>query len=140
MQTARSTAYFNGCPFIFLIYYYINIYVCVPHFYDLSSLVGSWSSVSIRRIIYKFLNVCPFDYTAFAVSVKVECSYTSLTTPVGFTTVTQTDRPKSVQNRCVIEVFGGVFFMLSRCVLDFSVGVGAVVLGLSQIFSFFSFY
>ena len=24
-------------------------------------LVGCWSSVSIRRIIYKFLNVCPFD-------------------------------------------------------------------------------
>ena len=38
--------------------------------------------------------------------------------------VTLTDRPKSVYNRCVIEVFGGVF-MLSRWVLDFSVGVGA---------------
>ena len=38
-------------------------YVCVPHFYDLSALVGCWSSVSIRRIIYKFLNVCPFDCT-----------------------------------------------------------------------------
>ena len=25
----------------------------------------------IRRIIYKFLNVCPFDYTAVAVSGKV---------------------------------------------------------------------
>ena len=47
---------------------------CVPHFYDLSALVGCWSSVSIRRIIYKFLNVCPFDYTAVAVSGKVERS------------------------------------------------------------------
>ena len=37
--------------------------------------------------------------------------------------VTQTDRPKSVCNRCEIEVFGGVF-VLSRCFLDFSVGVG----------------
>ena len=27
---------------------------------------------SIRRIIYKFLNVCPFDYTVVAVSWKVE--------------------------------------------------------------------
>ena len=27
--------------------------------------------VSIRRIIYNFLNVCPFDYTAVAVSEKV---------------------------------------------------------------------
>ena len=67
-------AYFNGCPYIFLIYYYITIYVCVPNFYDLSALVGCWSSVSIRRIIYKFLNVCTFDYMAVAVSGKVERS------------------------------------------------------------------
>ena len=49
--------------------------------------------------------------------------------------VTPTDRPKSVSNRCVIEVFGGVF-VLSHCFLDFSVGVGAFVLRLSQISSF----
>ena len=48
---------------------------------------------------------------------------------------TPTDRPKSVRNRSLIEVFGGVF--LSRYVLDFSVGVGAFVIGLSQISSFF---
>ena len=59
---------------IFLIYFYITIYVCVPHFYDLSALVGCWSSVSMGRIIYGFLNVCPFDYTAVAVSGKVERS------------------------------------------------------------------
>ena len=63
---------------MFLIYYYITIYVCVPYFYDLSALVGCWSSVSIRRI-----NVCPFDYTAVAVSGKVGCSQTGLTTPLG---------------------------------------------------------
>ena len=34
------------------------------------------------------------------------------------TVVTPTDRPKSVRNRCVIEVFCGVF-VLSRCFLDF---------------------
>ena len=45
--------------------------------------------------------------------------------------VTPTDRPKSVRNRCVIEVFGGVF-VLSRCFLDISVGVE------SQISSFFT--
>ena len=32
--------------------------------------------------------------------------------------VTPTDRPKSVRNRCVIEVFGGVC-VLSRCFLGF---------------------
>ena len=40
-------------------------------FYDLSAFVGCWSSVSIRRIIYNFLNVCPFDYTAVVVSGKI---------------------------------------------------------------------
>ena len=53
------------------------------------------------------------------------------------TAVTPTDRPKSVRNRCVIKVFGGVF-MLSRCFLDCSVGVGVFFTGLSQISSFFS--
>ena len=51
--------------------------------------------------------------------------------------VTPTDRHKSVSSRFVIEVFGGVF-VLSRCFLDFSVGVGAFVIGVSQISSFFS--
>ena len=51
--------------------------------------------------------------------------------------VTQTCRPKSVHNRCEIDVFGGVF-VLSRCFFDFSVGVGAFVIGLTQISSFFS--
>ena len=70
----RSTAYFNGCPYIFLLYYYMTIYVCVPHFYDLSALVGCSSSVSIRRITYKLLHVGPFHYTDVAVSEKVERS------------------------------------------------------------------
>ena len=55
------------------------------------------------------------------------------------TAVTPTDRPKSVRNSCVIKVFGGVF-MLSRCLLDCSVGVGVFVTRLSQISSFFSYY
>ena len=41
--------------------------------------------------------------------------------PVGLTAVTPTDRPKSARNRCVIEIFGGVF-MLSRCFLDIFCG------------------
>ena len=41
------------------------------------------------------------------------------------TAVTPTDRPKSVHNSCAIKVFGGVF-MLSRCFLDCSVGVGVL--------------
>ena len=53
------------------------------------------------------------------------------------TVVTPTDRPKSVPNRCVIELFWGVV-----CVLilpfDISVGVRAFVIGLSQISPFLS--
>ena len=49
--------------------------------------------------------------------------------------VTPTDRPKSVRNRCVIEVFCGVF-VLSRCFLDFSVDVWTFVIEPSQISSF----
>ena len=51
--------------------------------------------------------------------------------------VTPTDRPKSVQNYCVIELFVALF-VLSLCLFDISIGVGAFVLGLSQISSFFA--
>ena len=48
------------------------------------------------------LNVCPCDYTAFAVSGKVGIPWTCLTTQVELAFVTSTDRPKSVHNHCVI--------------------------------------
>ena len=53
--------------------------------------------------------------------------------------VTPTDRPKSVRNRCLIELFFVALFVLSLCPFDISVGVGAFVIGLSQISSFFSY-
>ena len=49
--------------------------------------------------------------------------------------VTQTDRPKSVRNRCAIKVLVA-FFALSFCFFEFSVGERAFVIGLSQISSF----
>ena len=49
--------------------------------------------------------------------------------------VTPTDRPKSVRNRCLIELFVALF-VLSLCPFDISVGVGAFVIGLGQISSF----
>ena len=74
-------------------------------FYDLSALVGCFSSVSIRRIMSFWLHGCcgqwkrwdpinRFNHTSWAAIVIT------------------TDRPKSVRNRCVIEVFGGGFFVL----------------------------
>ena len=51
--------------------------------------------------------------------------------------VTPTDRPESVRNRCVIELFVALF-VLSLCPFDISACVGAFDIGLSQLFSFFS--
>ena len=46
--------------------------------------------------------------------------------------VTQTDRPKSVCNSCIIEHLGGIF-VLSLCFFSFSVGEWYNVIGLGQI-------
>ena len=53
------------------------------------------------------------------------------------TVVTPTDRPKSVRNRCVIEVWW-LFLCCHVAFWIFSVFVGACVIGLSQISSCFS--
>ena len=93
---------------LFLLYY-ITYHICFTciDFYDLSAWGGCWFVVYIRTFIYKFLNVCPFDYTAVAGSGKVgpvnQVNHTSWVA-----VVTPTDRPKSVRNRYVIELFCGV--------------------------------
>ena len=135
VQTARSTAYFNGCPYLCLKNYYITIYDCVEHFYNLSALAGCWPSVSIRRIIYKFSNVCPFDYTVVAVSGKVVNSQTGLTTPVGWLLLLQL----TVLSRSALVVQWKFLVAFSCCYVAFwifFVGVRAFVIGLSQISSF----
>ena len=51
--------------------------------------------------------MCPFDYTAVAGSGKVgSVNQVNHTSSVAI--VTPTDRPKSVRNRSVIELFCGV--------------------------------
>ena len=114
------------------------MYVCVPHFYDHSALVGCWSSGPYKDYylqIHLYLNVYPFDYTYAAVNGKVKRTLTGLTTPVLWLLLLQLtvlSRSKSLCNGS----FGGIF-VSSRCFLDFSVGVMAFVIGLSQISSFF---
>ena len=70
---------------------------------------GCWFVVYIR-FIYKSLNVCPFDYTAVAGSGKVwpvnQVNHTSWVA-----VVTPTDRPRSISNRCVIELFVALFVL-----------------------------
>ena len=107
LSAGRSIA----CPirmslYIFLHYIYHLCFTCID-FYNFSAWGGCLFVVYIRRFIYKFLNVCPFDYTAVAGSGKVgpvnQVNHTSWAA-----VVTPTDRPKSVRNRCVIELFCGV--------------------------------
>ena len=68
---------------------------------------GCWFGDYIRRFIYNILNVCPFDYKSsygkfenLARKPVNHTSWVALVTPTG--------RPKSVSNRCVIELFCGV--------------------------------
>ena len=73
----------------------------------------SWSARPLLWVKYTqtsfktFLNVCHFDYTAVAGSGKVgpvnQVNHTSWVA-----VVILTDRPKSVRNSCVIELFCGV--------------------------------
>ena len=80
-----------------------------------------------------FLNLCPFNNTAFAASEKVGIPYTDLTiTPVWWLSSLQLTVLSRFGNRCVIEVVGGVFWR-------FLWFVGVLVKGLSLISSFFSF-
>ena len=51
--------------------------------------------------------------------------------------VTPTDRPKSVCNCCLIELFVALFVLL-LCPFDISVGIGAFVIVLGQTSSFLS--
>ena len=65
---------------------------------------------------------CVFDYTTVVVYGRVKILLSGLATQVGWLSLLQ-QTVLMVHNRCVIEVFGGLF-MLSLCFSDFSVGVG----------------
>ena len=54
--------------------------------------------------------MCPFDYTAVAGSGKVSRKPVNHTSWVAV--VTPTDRPKSVRNRCLIELILALFVCL----------------------------
>ena len=102
--------------YIFLLYYIYHLCFACIDFYDLSAWGGCLFVVCIKRFIYKFLNVCPFDYTTVAGSGMVG--------PV---------------NRCVIELFCGVVCVVTLPFWHFRwCSIGAFVIGLSLISSFFS--
>ena len=133
-QVCARECTFNGCPYI-LIYYYITIYACVPHFYYLSALIDCWSSALVSRIIYKCLNVCPFGYTDVAIGGKAELSETGLTKPVGWLLLLQL----TVLSRSAVVVLLKSLVAFLCCHVAFFYyfqGVGAFIIGLSQISSF----
>ena len=91
-----------------------------------------------KEVYFQILNVCSFDYTGHAGSGKAR-PVNQVNHISWVAVVTLTDRPKSVRNRCVIELFTALF-VLSLCPFDISAGVGAFDIGLSQISFFFSLY
>ena len=88
---------------------------------------------SLSEFFGVVLYICAFDYTTVVVSERFNrFNHTSW-----LALVTTTDSPKSVPQSLYNRSFWWRF-VLSRCFLDFSVGVGAFVIGLSQISFFFS--
>ena len=99
----------------------------------LSALDGCWSSVFIKRIIYKFLNVRSFDYTASVINVKVGIPLTGLTTPIEWmlSVTILINRPKSVPQllcnrtlRCSITFKSNgntVFFLSSNTIIPLKI-------------------
>ena len=84
-----------------ILYIYYVCCTCID-FYYLSALGGLVCCLYKEVYIKKKINACPFDYTAVAGSGKAGPvkSWVAVVTP--------TDRPKSVRNRCAIELFCGV--------------------------------
>ena len=90
-----------------------------------------------KEVYLQIFKRASFDFTAVAGSGKVgpvhQVNHTSWEA-----VLTPTDRPKSVHNRCVIELFCGVV-CVAAWPFDISVGERAFVVGLSQISTFFSY-
>ena len=97
--------------YIFLLYYIYHLCFTCIDFYDLSAWGGCWFVVYIRRFIYKFLNVCPLITRLLRLVGRWARKPVNHTSWVAV--VTPTDRPKSVRNRCVIELFCGVVYVVT---------------------------
>ena len=106
--------------------------------YHLKYLLNDKFIYNLHVTVKEYLRVFSLDHIAVAMSWKVgpvklvnHTSWVAIVTP--------TDRPKSVRNCCVIELFGNVsHLLLSFFPFDISAGVGAFVIGLNQISFFIS--
>ena len=82
----------------FFYHFYHLICLCNECYY-LSAVVGCWSSVLLRKIIYIF-DECSFDYTAFAFGGKAWILLTGFTLLIGSLSLPQL----SVLSRSAIVV------------------------------------
>ena len=126
----------SGCHYIYFCYIIFIIYALRVSIFITSSLgvaVGLYKEVYLRifKRVSFWLHGCCVKWEGWA---RKPVNHTSLVA-----VVTLTDRPKSVRNRCVIELFVALF-VLSLCPFDISVGVGVFVIGMIQNSSFFSYY
>ena len=88
----------------------------------------------IRMIVDEYLNLCPFDYTAFAVSWKVGIWLNKTSCWLSLLQLTNLRLSAIVVHVCNWGFWWR--FVLSCCILFFFVGVGAFFIGLSQISTF----
>ena len=106
--------------------------MCID-FYDLSAWCGCCLYKEVYLQIFEcvsfLLHTCCGEWEGWARKPVNHASWMTVVTP--------SDRPKSVRNCYIIELFGD-FFVLSCCPFDISVGVRAFVIRLSKISSFFS--
>ena len=90
---------------------------CVQDFYDISVLVGCWSSVSIKSIICKILCVsfwfhsCWEEWEGWVRKPVKHSNWMIVVSP--------TNRPMSVCSRCVILHFGSVLCGVTLSLLNF---------------------
>ena len=110
-RAEHSLPFSDVTIYIFAILY-LSSMLYVYRLYDLSAWGGCWFVVYIMRFIYKFfkrvsfwLHGCCGEWEGWAVNQVNHTSWMAVVTP--------TDRPKSVRNRCVIELFCGVVFVVT---------------------------
>ena len=123
-----------GCHYIYFWYVIFSTYDVWVSIFITSSIDVAISFLSILgglqifKCVSSWLHSCCEKWDGSAFKPVIHTSQLAVVTP--------TDRPKLVRDRCLIELFGGVF-VLSLCPFDISVDIGAFAMGLGQILSFF---
>ena len=108
-RAEHSLPYSDVTIFIFAISYLSSMLYVYRFLWPLRL---RWLLVWYKEVYLQILNVCPFDYTAVAGSGTVgPVNHVNHTSWVAV--VTPTDRPKSVRNRCLIELFCSVVYVVN---------------------------